>query len=110
MITWVGGPDPREYVTRWIVGDMAKAGMHASAWEHASECLKAVEHNLASGAAAIGQTWKGDAATASAAQIDQWVAALGEQAAGMSQAGGHIKDMISQASTWPRSSSTSSRP
>jgi uncharacterized protein YukE len=97
VIEWVGGPDPREYVTRWIVGDMAKAGMHASAWDHASECLKAVEQNLASGAAAIGKTWTGDAATASAAQIDQWVSALGEQAAGMSQAGGHIKDMVSQA-------------
>ena len=33
VIAWIGGPDPREYVTRWIVGDMGKAGMHASSWE-----------------------------------------------------------------------------
>jgi len=97
VIAWIGGPDPREYVTRWIVGDMGKAGMHASSWEAASEALNAVERNLASGAAAIGKTWQGQAATASAAQIDQWVAALGEQAAGMSQVGRHMVDMISQA-------------
>ena len=92
VIAWIGGPDPREYVTRWIVGDIGKAGMHASSWEaRRASALKAVERNLASGAAAIGKTWQGQAATASAAQIDQWVAALGEQAAGMSQVGRHLR-------------------
>ncbi len=97
VITWVGGPDPREYVTRWIAGDIDKAAMHASAWEHAGECLKAVEQNLTSGAATISQTWKGQAATSSAAQIDQWVSALASQSSGMGQIGEHLRDMIGQA-------------
>lgn len=34
LIVWVGGPDPREYVTKWIAGDVAKASVQAEAREH----------------------------------------------------------------------------
>ncbi len=97
LIVWVGGPDPREYVTKWIVGDIAKASMQASAWEIVADCVKQVERKLASGASTIATTWTGRAATSASAHADRWVAALADQASGMDSMAGHLRDMIQQA-------------
>jgi uncharacterized protein YukE len=97
LLSYIGGPDPREYVTKWIAGDIDKAALQASAWEHAADCVKIVESNLAAGAARIAQTWKGEAAVSASAHMDQWVTALADQSTGMGQMAGHLRDMITQA-------------
>jgi uncharacterized protein YukE len=97
LMSSIGGPDPREYVTQWIAGDVGKASLHASAWEHAADGVKAMERNLASGSAAIGRTWDGRAAVRSAEYVEEWVTALSDQASGMSQVSAHLRDMIRQA-------------
>ena len=97
LLSYIGGPDPREYVTKWIAGDIEKAGMQASAWEHAGECLRQVERNLAAGSSAIGRTWRGEASVAAGAHMDQWRTSLGDQSRGMAQMGGHLRDMARQA-------------
>ena len=97
LLSYIGGPDPREYVTKWIAGDIGKAALQASAWEHAADCVKIVEQNLASGAGAIALTWKGRASVSAAAHLDQWLTALADQATGMGQMAGHLRDMITQA-------------
>jgi uncharacterized protein YukE len=97
LIVWVGGPDPREHVTRWIAGDIDKASLQASAWEHASDCVKSAEKNLTHGRGQILATWTGDAATASAATVEKWIASLGDQSQGMRSMSGHLRDMVVQA-------------
>lgn len=96
LIVWVGGPDPREYVTKWIAGDIEKAARQASAWEHAGSCVKSVELNLSSGRSAIAGTWKGVASTSSLDYINTWITALSDQSTGMDAMGGHLRDMITQ--------------
>ncbi|MCG8918604.1 hypothetical protein L6E12_22740 [Actinokineospora sp. PR83] len=97
LIVWVGGPDPREYVTKWIAGDVRKASMQASAWDCVAACVEAVEANLRSGAAAITATWTGAAASASAGQMGKWGTALADQAAKMRVMSDHLVDMVDQA-------------
>jgi uncharacterized protein YukE len=97
LVVWVGGPDPREYVTKWIAGDVAKAARQVSAWQHIADCVDAVDANLDSGRAAIVKTWTGDASTASAGHMDKWSTCLGGQSAAMRQIAGHLHDTIDQA-------------
>lgn len=97
LIVWVGGPDPREYVTKWIAGDIKKAARHVSAWQHVAECADAVQANLDAGRAAIARTWKGSAATASSGHMGKWDTALNEQGSAMRKMSGHLKDAIDQA-------------
>jgi uncharacterized protein YukE len=97
LIVWVGGPDPREYVTKWIAGDIKKAARHVSAWQHVADCADAAQANLDSGRAAIGRTWKGSAATASSGHMDKWDKALTDQGSAMRKVSAHLKDAIDQA-------------
>jgi uncharacterized protein YukE len=97
LIVWVGGPDPREYVTKWIAGDIKKAARHVSAWQHVAECAEAVTANLDSGKAAIARTWTGSAATASAGHMDKWGTALTDQGSAMRKVSQSLKDAIEQA-------------
>jgi uncharacterized protein YukE len=97
LVVWVGGPDPREYVTKWIAGDVAKASRQVSAWQHIADCVDAVDANLDSGRAAIVKTWTGEASTASAGHMDKWSTAFHDQSAAMRQISGHLHDMIDQA-------------
>lgn len=97
LIVWVGGPDPREYVTKWIAGNVEKASMHASAWSHLSECVKSVEQNLRSGAGTVAQAWQGAAASGSLTQMSRWTANLASQSEGMAKMSGHLADMAVQA-------------
>lgn len=96
LIVWVGGPDPREYVTKWIAGDIGKASLQVQAWDHLSACVKQVETNLAAGQDAISTTWRGLAADSSGSQMQAWVSSLGSQATGCSSMSGHLTDMIEQ--------------
>ncbi len=97
LTSWIIGIDPREYVTRWIAGDIEKASLQASAWQHVSDCLDRVEGNLERGQSTINGTWSGHAATASSAYVERWLAALTEQASGMGQISRHLRDMIRSA-------------
>ena len=97
LTNWIIGIDPREYVTRWIAGDIDKASMQASAWQHVSDCLDGVDKNLARGQGAIGATWQGAAATSSAAYMEQWLASLSEQSKSTAKISSHLRDMIRSA-------------
>lgn len=97
LITWVGGPDPREYVTRWIAGDIGKAARQASAWQHVAECVGAVDANLAAGRSAITHTWTGAAAGAAGARLDGWRACLADQSSKMRAMAGYLGDAVEQA-------------
>ena len=91
---WIIGIDPRDYVTRWIAGDIEKAALQASAWDHVSTCLDGVGRILAGGQRAIDQTWRGVAATSAAAYMDQWLTALPQQSSATAQVAAHLRDMI----------------
>ena len=97
LIQWIGGPDPREHVTRWIAGDLDKAARHVEAWKAVAECCDIVEDNLKSGSKSIANTWTGDAAVAAVAHIEKWASCLLEQAGAMRKMGEHLWDMIGQA-------------
>lgn len=97
LIQWIGGPDPREHVTRWIAGDLNKAARHVEAWKAVAECCDIVEDNLKSGGKSIANTWTGDAAVAAIAHIEKWASCLLEQAGAMRKMGEHLWDMIGQA-------------
>ncbi|MEZ5194592.1 MAG: hypothetical protein R2734_20355 [Nocardioides sp.] len=97
LTTWIIGVDPREYVTRWIAGDIEKAALQASAWQHVSDCLDGVETNLETGQRAIRSTWIGRAAAGSEAYVEQWLASLREQSSATAQVGRHVRDMIRSA-------------
>ncbi|GAB3970488.1 hypothetical protein V1634_22875 [Plantactinospora veratri] len=97
LVVWVGGPDPREKVTRWLAGDIDKAARHVEAWRAVAQCLDLAQANLASGRQAITRTWSGDAANAATAHVDRWTASLTEQAGAMRKMGDHLWDMIDHA-------------
>ncbi|MPZ85485.1 MAG: hypothetical protein GEV28_35930 [Actinophytocola sp.] len=97
LVVWVGGPDPREYVTQWVAGDVAKASRQVSAWQHVADCVDAVDANLDSGRAAITHTWTGDASAASAKHMDKWSTCLTDQSSAMRQVASHLHDAIDQA-------------
>ncbi|WP_310530094.1 hypothetical protein [Nocardioides sp.] len=97
LITWVGGPDPREYVTKWIAGDIAKASLQAEAWEHLSACVDSVQRNLDAGLGRVGQTWGGGAAQNATARTTSWIEALTTQSTSCTSMAGHLRDMVEQA-------------
>ena len=97
LIVWVGGPDPREYVTKWIAGDVAKASLQADAWEHLSVCVDSVQRNLDAGLSRIARTWAGGAAQNAAARTTGWIDALATQATSCTSMAGHLRDMVEQA-------------
>ena len=97
LIVWVGGPDPREYVTQWIAGDVGKASLQAEAWEHLSVCVDSVQRNLDAGLSRIGQTWAGGAAQNAAARTTSWIEALATQSTSCTSLAGHLRDMVEQA-------------
>jgi uncharacterized protein YukE len=97
LISWVGGPDLREWVTEQIAGDVEKASMQASAWTNAADAMRSCGGNLSHGDAAIRTVWTGKAANAAGAYLDQWLTALERQAAAMDQVGGYLHDMVQQA-------------
>jgi len=97
LVVMVGGPDPREKVTRWLAGDIDKAARHVSAWRAVADCVDAVEDNLTAGKKAIANTWTGSAATAATGHMDRWTSALLEQAGAMRAMGQHLWDIIGMA-------------
>ena len=97
LVVWVGGPDPREYVTKWIAGDVGKAAMQASAWQHVADSVDAVDANLKSGKAAIARTWIGAASDAAGTQMTKWEACLVDQSSKMRQMSAHLRDAVDQA-------------
>ncbi|GAA3677459.1 hypothetical protein GCM10022237_41130 [Nocardioides ginsengisoli] len=97
LISWVGGPDLRSWVTEQIAGDVDKASTQASAWANAATAMRAVEADLDRGERAIERTWTGDAATAAQAYLDQWLASLRQQASSLDQIGSYLHDMVQQA-------------
>jgi hypothetical protein len=97
VIVWVGGPDPREAVTRWLAGDIDKAARHVSAWKAVAACCDVVEENLTWGGKSIANTWTGSAAGAAIAHVEKWASSLTEQAGAMRKMGEHLWDMIGQA-------------
>lgn len=97
LIVWVGGPDPREYVTQWIAGDISKASLQAEAWEHLSVCVDSVQRNLDAGLSRIAQTWAGGAAQNASARTTSWIDALASQSTSCTSMAGHLRDMIEQA-------------
>jgi hypothetical protein len=97
LVTWVGGPDPREYVTKWIAGDLDKAARHVAAWRAVAACCDVVEQNLAWGRKSIAGTWTGSAADAARSHVERWGASLTEQAGAMRTMGDHLWDMVGQA-------------
>lgn len=94
---WVGLGDPRHLVTQWIVGDIPKARTHEAYWAMYGSQMASVSKNLAHGQQVINNTWRGDAATKSAAAMDRWVTATDSQSQAMTQMAGHVKDMVDQA-------------
>jgi hypothetical protein len=97
LVVWVGGPDPREYVTKWIAGNIEKASLQVSAWQHVAECVDAVQANLNSGKAAISRTWTGAASVAAGDQMGKWGTCLADQSAKMRQMSTHLHDAVDQA-------------
>jgi uncharacterized protein YukE len=97
LVVWVGGPDPREHVTKWIAGDIGKASTQVSAWQQVADCVTAVDANLDAGRVAITRTWTGEAAGASAGHMDRWSTCLGEQSGAMRQVAAHLQDAVDQA-------------
>jgi uncharacterized protein YukE len=96
-IVWVGGPDPREKVTRWLAGDIDKAAMQVTAWKCVADCVDVVQANLNSGRKAISDTWTGQASEAAGNYTDRWTNNLHEQSGAMRKMGEHLMDMINQA-------------
>jgi hypothetical protein len=97
LVVWVGGPDPREEVTRWLAGDIDKAARHVSAWKAVAACCDVVEENLTWGGKSITNTWTGSAANAAIAHVQKWATSLTGQAGAMRKMGDHLWDMIGQA-------------
>jgi hypothetical protein len=97
LIVSVGGPDPREHVTRWLAGDLDKAARQVSAWRAVAACCDVVEENLTWGRKSITNTWTGPAASAAIAHVENWASVLTGQAGAMRKMGDHLWDMIGQA-------------
>lgn len=97
LASWVGLGDPRDEITEFIVGDIAKAETHAAHWEQYATATDAVSANLAHGRAEIARTWYGRAATRSSGRIDEWVSSLQTQSTAMTDMAAHVRDMVQQA-------------
>lgn len=97
LVVMVGGPDPREEVTRWLAGDLEKAARHVSAWRAVSDAVAAVEDNLTAGKQAITNTWTGSAASAADTHMGRWTSCLTEQSTAMRAMGDHLNDIIGMA-------------
>lgn len=97
LVVWVGGPDPREKVTRWLAGDIDKAARHVSAWRAVADCVDVVQANIDAGRNSIGNTWSGDAASAAIAHAGRWASSLTAQSGAMRKMGQHLWDMIDHA-------------
>lgn len=97
LISFVGGPDPREAVTKWLVGDLGKVNRQVQAWGATADCTEAVKGNLASGQEAISHTWKGDAASAAGKRIREWLDSLDEQSIGIRKMGEHLRTAADEA-------------
>ena len=98
VIAWIGGPDPREYVTRWIVGDMGKAGI-------ARLVVGGSERGAQGGRAQPGRRARPRSARPGRARrpprrrprSTSGSPRSASRPAGMSQVGRHMVDMIGQA-------------
>ena len=97
LIVWVGFPDPREAVTRWLVGDIEKATRQVKAWQVLADAVDGVHENITSGKVQIYKTWTGDAAHAAITQMDRWAFCLGEQAPAMRKIGEHLRTVTDEA-------------
>jgi hypothetical protein len=97
LVSYVGGPDIREEVAKWITGDTEKAARQADAWNKLAACTDVSKENLAKGQQVIDGTWSGDGATAARKQIQKWLEALGDQASGMRKMSEHLLDSTKQA-------------
>lgn len=97
ILSSIGFPDPREYVTQWIVGDIAKAQFQAAYWDLYGEVMTAVRTNLTHGQQAISGTWDGAAAGRAATAMQRWLTALEAQGSGMRDMAAHVRDMVEQA-------------
>ncbi|MCW2793040.1 MAG: hypothetical protein JWO76_2138, partial [Nocardioides sp.] len=97
LISWVGGPDLREWVTEQIAGDVEKASLQASAWGNAADAMRGCGGNLTRGDAAIRGVWTAQAANAAGTYLDEWHTSLEKQAAAMDQVSGYLHDMVQQA-------------
>lgn len=93
----VAGFDPREKITQWIAGDVGKAMRQSTAWDRTASCTEAVQGNLKSGQEAISHTWTGEASSAAAKHIGEWLTSLTEQAGGMTKMAEHIKTAADEA-------------
>jgi uncharacterized protein YukE len=97
ILSSIGFPDPRDYVTQWIVGDIAKAQYQAAYWDLYGDVMDAVHTNLAHGHEAISRTWDGAAADRARTAMQAWLSALSSQGSGMKDLAGHVRDMVEQA-------------
>lgn len=97
LLSLVGAPDPREAVTKWLVGDLGKVHRQVQAWGATADCTEAVKNNLASGQEAISHTWTGDAARAAGKRIREWLDSLDEQSTGMRKMGEHLRTAADEA-------------
>jgi len=97
VVTRIGGPDIRSWVTDRVAGDIGKAAAQASAWEHAGRALVAVRGNLARGSQAVARSWDGAAAASSRSYTDAWLGALERQSDTLAGVAAHLRDAIEQA-------------
>ncbi|WP_157129482.1 WXG100 family type VII secretion target [Nocardia amamiensis] len=97
LVVAVGGPDPREHITKWLAGDIGKAGTQISAWRHLAECTEAVRANLEQGQKSISKTWSGKASTSAAGQFEKWNTALRNQKTAMQKMAEHLSDALDEA-------------
>lgn len=97
LASMAGLPDPRDWVTRQVAGDIGKADRQAAAWDMYAEAALSVRTNLEHGQRAIKKTWLGEAAVASDAKAAKWVSAMKAQSGAMTQMGAHLRDMVDEA-------------
>jgi uncharacterized protein YukE len=97
LLTRIGGPDIRSWVTDHIAGDIGKAAAQASVWEHASAALAAVRGNLSHGSDVVSRSWEGVAAESSRSCIAAWIGALESQSDTLALVAEHLRDVIVQA-------------
>lgn len=97
LVSTVGGPDIREEVTKILAGNLGKASLQVSAWNHLADCTETVRLNLEKGEDAISKTWSGLAATAESEYIKSWDSTLTNQKTAMQKMEGHLRDSIKAA-------------
>ncbi|WP_278261104.1 hypothetical protein [Nocardia sp. AG03] len=91
------GPDPREYLTKWIAGDIGTAAEHGAAWRSSASSVEAIRDNLRSGQSSISRTWTGEASGAEARYFTSWDICYSNQATAMRRMGDHVIDAIDEA-------------